>query len=151
MRDNMCQACAWVGGLGGGLAFLGLAFFLLNILSFHSAMPRNAVFPEGGHNFRAKRSLAFLGRSLSLSGSAFCAGKNGIRQKHDYANSFLGRSLVGFADLNQGTTEGVRSTGGVFAEVRANPAEPKRRPRSSRKPLGGRYWFINICRATNMY
>ena len=75
MRDNMCQACAWVGGLGGGLAFLGLAFFLLNILSFHSAMPRNAVFPESGHNFRAKRSLAFLGRSLALSGSAFCGGK----------------------------------------------------------------------------
>ena len=87
------------GGLGGDLAFLGLAFFLLNILFFHSAMPRNAVFPESGHNFRAKRSLAFLGRSLSLFGSAFCARKNGIRQKHDNANSFLGRSLVGFADL----------------------------------------------------
>ena len=91
--------------LGGGpwardLAFLGLGFFLLNILSFHSAMPRNGVFPESGHNFRAKRSLAFLGRSLSLSGSAFRARKNGIRQKHDDANSFLGRSLVGFADLN---------------------------------------------------
>ena len=97
---SICARLAPGGGPGGrDLAFLGLAFFLLNILFFHSAMPRNAVFPESGHNFRAKRSLAFLGRSLSLSGSAFCAGKNGIRQKHDNANSFLGRSLVGFADL----------------------------------------------------
>ena len=63
------------GPWGGGLAFLGLGFFLLNILSFHSAMPRNAVFPESGHNFRTKRSLAFLGSSLALSGSAFCARK----------------------------------------------------------------------------
>ena len=95
----MCQACAWGGALGWDLAFFGLAFFLLNILFFHSAMPKNAVFPESGHNFKAKRSLAFFGRSLSSSGSAFCARKNDIRQKHDDANSFFGRSLVWFADL----------------------------------------------------
>ena len=53
------------GSPGGVLAFLGLAFFLLNILISHAAIPRNAVSPEASV---PKMSKTFLGVPCSILG-----------------------------------------------------------------------------------